>query len=430
MKGTVTGKLRFLAAVTALASLLSFFTVFGDSYNDERFEVYSNMNSNRSGALYIVPNLYRQDAAYPYVKTFPLVVSGGVEYVPISMFSLYSYITVTYSKISDNFYIQNTKTNEYLAFDVTRGIAEMSGGKTMEMETRIYHRTRYIPARAVAQQMGLTCEAYDDTKRGIYAFRISDSNAAFSFSELLRQYLPSSHLPENNPPEQTDPPEITPETKPEVQPEVQPEKDPVLSVAQRQVCMMYELTCKDAAHNPADVLTNNGIRAGFSMSRDFILANTSSVRKMTVRGHALSVTLSAAETDSLTEENAKDALIDYLENANDALFAVTHRKTRICTVNDKIKQLFSSAEELENILSENGYVLFDETVGADYSKSAYSIHTELSGAVVNAFPENQRGLVKMIIPCSEKSRNIASNLSAFINKYPNFTALPANETMA
>lgn len=422
MKGTVTGKLRFLAAVTALASLLSFFTVFGDSYNDERFEVYSNMNTNRSGALYIVPNLFRQDAAYPYVKNFPVVVSGGIEYVPISMFSLFSYITVTYSKISDNFYIQNTKTDEYLSFNVAQGIAEMSGGRTMQMETRIYHRTRYIPAKAVAEKMGMKCEIYDDPVRGIYALRISDKNASYSFSDLLQQHLPSSYLQGNQPPENDD--------TPEKRPEIQPEKDPILSVAPRQVSMMYELICRNPDHSPLDTLTRNGIRAGFSMSRDFILANASSVRRMTVGRHALSVTLSSSEEESLTKENAKESLIKYLENANDALFTITHRKTRICTVSEKTKQLFDSQEELQDILFENGYVLFEANVSADTSKDAYSIHTQLSDGIVNAFPENQPGLVKIIIPCSEKSRNVASNLSAFINKYPNFAAVPANETMA
>jgi len=125
-----------------------------------------------------------------------------------------------------------------------------------------------------------------------------------------------------------------------------------------------------------------------------------------------------------------DLLIEYLENANDALFTITHRKTRICTVSEKTRRLFDSEKELQDILYENGYVLFEANVSADTSKDAYSIHTQLSDGIVNAFPENQPGLVKIIIPCSEKSRNVASNLSAFINKYPNFAAVPANETMA
>ena len=62
------------------------------SYNDERFEVYSNMNENKFGG-YKIPNLYRQDLAYSNHKTTPVVVTGGVAYVPLSLFLSFSYVS-------------------------------------------------------------------------------------------------------------------------------------------------------------------------------------------------------------------------------------------------------------------------------------------------------------------------------------------------
>ncbi len=425
MKGTVSRKLRFLAAVTALASLLSFSNVYGEYYNDEKFEVYSNMSGKSDGIMYIVPNLYRQDAAYPYVKDFPVVVTGGIEYVPISMFSLYSYINVTYSKVNDNFYMINTKTNEYLSFDVSQGIAATSHGDTLEMETRIFHRTRYIPARTVAQIMGVTCETYDDPKKGIYALRISDQNASYTFDALLRQYLPESYLPEKSD-------EVSSENPQDKPPSIEPEKetDPILSVANRQVAIMFEAGDENNTANTLKVITDYGMSAAFSVNRDYILSCPSDIRKIITGKHSFSVTLSEQEVQTVTKENAKEQVIAYLEEANEALYTVSHRKTRLCTLPESIIQLFESESELDKLLSDNGYVMFCANVIADNTKSAFSVYTELSQGVVNAYPKNKSGLVKMIIPCSSNSRSITANLAKFISNYPNFTAIGADETMA
>ncbi len=475
MKGTVSRKFRFIAAVTALASLLSFCNVNGEYYNDEKFEIYNNMNGNQDGVRYIVPNLYRQDSAYPYVKDFPVVVTEGVEYVPVSMFSLYSYIDVTYSKVTDNFYMINTKTNEYLSFDVNQGVAATSEGDTLDMETRIFHRTRYIPAKAVAEIMGVNCETYDDQDHGVYALRISDHNASHSFDSLLEQYLPESQMPSTSEPapapsqSTVTPSDSTPpssyqdqhtsyqppnnpvidtqypgpsassgnqqgqsQTKPSVEQQDKPQTnpDPILSVEKRQVAIMFEAETDKITSNVIKILTNNKISASFSVDRGFILSSSASIRKMISGKHSLSVTLSDEEVQSLTEENIKEQLPAYLEGANQALSAVCHRKTRLCTLPKNVIELFGSEDELNKILADNGYVLFDANVTADNTKNALAVYTELSQGIVNAYPKNKVGLVKMIIPCNDNSAGITENLAKFINKYPNFTATGANETMA
>ncbi len=477
MKGTVSRKFRFIAAVTALASLLSFCNVYGEYYNDEKFEIYNNMNGQQDGIRYIVPNLYRQDSAYPYVKDFPVVVTDGVEYVPVSMFSLYSYIDVTYSKVTDNFYMINTKTNEYLSFDVNQGVAATSEGDTLDMETRIFHRTRYIPAKAVADVMGVTCETYDDQDHGVYALRISDQNASYSFDSLLKQYLPESQMPESSTPQTSYTPEPTPtpptntvpptnsnppssyqelptpsvpsnvqQTQPKPKPsdeqqtqtqpkpsdeqQSEPNSDPILSVEKRQVAIMVEAGTNKNTAETIKILTGSKISAAFSVNREYILSSPSDIRKITTGGHSLSVTLSDEEAQAVTKENAKEQVLAYLEGANEALNAVCHRKTRICTLPENVTKLFESDDELDKLLADNGYVLFHANVTADNTKNAFSVYTELSQGIVNAYPKNKAGLVKMIIPCNDNIGSIVSNLVSFISKYPNFTAIGADETMA
>ena len=61
------------------------------------------MNENKFGG-YKIPNLYRQDLAYSNHKTTPVVVTGGVAYVPLSLFLSFSYVSVKYSDDENKFY--------------------------------------------------------------------------------------------------------------------------------------------------------------------------------------------------------------------------------------------------------------------------------------------------------------------------------------
>ena len=189
---------RFGALLASVCLAAGFLTLPSSQtlalYNDAVYDSYKNMNrsENASGAArYVVPNLYRQDASYTNVKSFPLVVSGGVSYVPLDIFALYSYLEVVYGKISYSFYINNTKNGHYIAFDIDNGTTTTDSGETLDIESKLFYRTYYVPAKEVCDVLGLNFEFYDNADDGICAARISDSKAKYTLTELVKMYSPT-----------------------------------------------------------------------------------------------------------------------------------------------------------------------------------------------------------------------------------------------
>lgn len=159
--------------------------------NDAKYDNYVNMHGNTTGhAKYIVPNLYRQDASYINVKTFPLVVNGSVEYFPLDIFALYPYLQVVYSKLTEGFYINNTKNNHYVAFDMETGTTTTHDSQLQDIGAKIFNRTYYVPAAEVCSILGMKFETYDDPINGIRAARISDDKAKMTLNQLVTVYSP------------------------------------------------------------------------------------------------------------------------------------------------------------------------------------------------------------------------------------------------
>ena len=191
-------------------------------YNDEKYANYVNMNQvNDTGhAKYIIPNLYRQDASYKNVKTFPLVVNNSTEYFPLDVFALYSYLEVVYSRIANEFYINNTRNGHFVAFDLDTGTTTTHDNQILEIQAQIFHRTHYVPAKAVCETLGMTFETYDDPANGVRAARISDSKAKYTLEELVKMYSPVKKEPVTQNPDTG----VTPDDK--NKPHVQEKPDP------------------------------------------------------------------------------------------------------------------------------------------------------------------------------------------------------------
>lgn len=132
------------------------------------------------------------------MKTFPLVVSGSVEYFPLDIFALYSYLEVVYGKLSYGFYINNTKNNHYVAFDLETGTTTTHDGGTLDIQAKLFYRTYYVPAKAVCDVLGMKFETYDSPEDGIRAARISDERAKNTLNELVAMYSPPKKEPDDN----------------------------------------------------------------------------------------------------------------------------------------------------------------------------------------------------------------------------------------
>ena len=407
-------------------------------YNDAKYDTYKNMgvDDNTGHARYIVPNLYRQDASYTNVKTFPLVVSGGVEYFPLDIFALYSYLEVVYGKLSYGFYINNTKNSHYVAFDLNTGTTTTYDGEYLDIEAKLFYRTYYVPAKVVCETLGMTFETYDDPAGGIRAARLSDAKAKYTLPELVTLYSPVKKEPEKEepvlpdpddvPPEQPDvtEPDTEPDKPPVVNPEPEPEPDPYESVAERRIYLTFE-DCPNANTEPIlDVLREYGAKAVFFLEKDKILAYPDVVRRMLTDGHAVGLYVSpqASAADVLTNEE----IGGLLAQTGEALRLVTKSQTRFVRMAPGFSEGLSQ-NGFAAFAKEHGYVLYDWSVEAqDASGRAAYAFEALRDAIVGPYP-GRAGTVYVRLGSYAATPGVVSRLLAFCGDYPRFSVTATDE---
>ncbi len=435
-----TSKLKRFAAMIFVSVLLFCSTANTyASYNDERFEVYINMN-NKVTKDYVIPNLYRQDTAYAYYKSFPVVVTGGVEYVPISAFSLFSYISVTYSKTSDNFYISNEKTKAYLSIDVTQNIAETNEGTIIDFPTKIFYQTRYIPARKTASVLGTVfCESYDNPKTGVYAFRIRDNAASLSFSGLLDRYVPGWYKEDPEPPEQPDPPETPDPPAPPTPPE---QTDPYVDIAKRD--MQFIFTDFNAQKLPEvlSTLKRYNQTVSFCLTYNDIYDNPEAVRTLYTSENPIILTLpetiydlSTGKTTAASPLNAQQVSYE-LDKANNALYSATKQKVRLCYIPDSLIEGMSDTQNRDHTrnnfkeqLKSYGYAaIFTNCTPPQSYDNPYTVYNRVLNCISSDFDPKTAKKCIFEISMTNRSDYICALIFEFIRKYPQFTSSGADIT--
>ena len=403
---------RFLAFFCIFTLLFSLVFTPSASDNDARFSSYSNMGENARRNENTVPNLFRQDKPYSGVDRFPLVVSGGVEYVPLSMFILYPYVEVNYSKTDDNFFLVNKKNNHYISFNVSEGIASTYDGDLIKMSTQIFNKTRYVPARTVAVVLGFVCENYDDPENGIYAFRVSDGRSSNTLAQLLAPYI-EEHLPKK----EQDAPNI--DQGPQVVP-VEPD-DPVEKIAPRRVSICYAGLSYKNMDMIMYILDAYRIKATLSFTADEIVSDPSLVRRVYVSGHGLALT---ANADGNTVSEYAQSFVSGLEKANTALKFVIKKKTRICTLPFDIPEDIKNSAEFVTAVENAGYTIFMPNTetgdGPFYSDSAYAVSRKIKNKITDGFDKETKAVVTALVWCSDKTQYYTADLANLVNKYSQF----------
>ena len=445
MIGTKHGK-KIAAACTAALLLLGIASsniAVQARVNDAKYDSYVNMNVTSTGhARYVVPNLYRGDAAYNNVKIYPLVVSGGVDYVPVDIFAQYSYLSVTYSRIGYGFYISNTRNGSYIAFDLDSGTTSTNALLNVDVKSELFYSTNYVPGAAVCNVLGIRFESYDDEVNGIRAARVSDASAAHTLSELVTMYSPVKRTePEKE--QTTDPKtdEQTPPTVPAVpdgtqisappeQPahseEKPPEKpqpvDPFEKLAARQVYLFADMTAGKDPDTMLRSLAVRGRRAVFLVSPEedadgqtqYAAAET--IRRVLTEGHLLCLTFDARDKDGIIREDAD--IIAGLERKNTLLAAYCRRKTRyVYTARDRNTLIENGTADA---LAAHGFVLLPPLTPFNTGTPAKTIADNIRGAQ----PMTAR-TVGICLPANGSY----DELFALFDKYPAFSVRVPDEFM-
>ena len=405
---------RFLAFFFALTLLFSFAVSPLASDNDARFASYINMGENAVKNNFAIPNLFRQDKVYSNVQKFPLVVQNGVEYVPLSMFILYSNVEISYSKTGESFFLVNNKNNSYISFNVEEGIASTHNGDLLKIPVAIFNKTRYIPARTVAQVLGFICESYDDPQNGIYVFRISDGRSSKTLAQILQPYLAELDGPGTDTP-----------TPPPVQ-----QEDPLDNVAPRRVSICYANASYRDITGILRTLDGYRMKASFSLTNEEILANINLVRDIYVSGHSVLVT---AKADGSTPEECGANFVKGLEEANASLLKVLKLKTRMCTLPLDLPKEISESEAFVNAVKKAGYVILKPNVetgdGPDYSGSAYNVSLKIKNKISSGFDIKETATVTALVWCSDKTKYYTADVGNYLNKYTQHTTRGMNEAL-
>lgn len=407
---------RLLAFFCVFALLFSSVFVPSASDNDARFDEYVNMGGNAIQNNYAIPNLFRQDGVYSNIQKFPLVVRGGVEYVPLSAFILYSYVEVNYSKTGENFFLVNNNNNHYVSFNVEQGVASTYDGDLIKLPVLIFNKTRYVPARTVAVVLGFSCETYDDKENGIYAFRIYDGKSKKTLPELLAPYI-EEYTAQIKPPEPPPPPPVV-------------QEDPFELMAPRRVAFCYANLGYAGIENVVTTLDAYGVTASFSVTKEDITQRNDLVRRIFVSGHNLLVTASA---DGNTPKECGENFVKGLEEANKELLKSLKRKTRMCTLPFGLDEKIAGDGEFVSVVENAGYVILRPNVqtgdGPDFAGTAYSISVKIKNKIKDGFDKDKQATVTVLAWCSDKTPYYTADVANLVNKYAKHSFCTMNEAM-
>lgn len=382
-------------------------------HNDPRYDNYKNMGGQGAiGQTYLVPNIYRQDAAYNNVKLFPLVVSNSVEYFPLDIFTQFNFLEVKNSELVYGFYINNKRNNHYVAVNLETGASSTHDNSNAGIDVHIFNRTYYLPAKAVCEALGLKFETYDDYIGGIRAARVSDGSSKSTLSDLIRQHSPSGE----------DTPII--EDQVGIYEPISPD-DPYASVAGRNIYLTFENSMNSNIYNILNVLEYKGAKATFFVGREGVLAYPDAVRRIIAEGHLVGIYINPY--DEVGELLTNEQIIQIADATNEVLSLVAKTSTRIIRTSVGATSLLEK-QLFEESAREAGYTLYGWTaIAQDYSgKSANAICSELLKSIIGK-NQNVRQTSYVTFGSYRQTASVLKYLLDFCSRYRQFNVLTYNE---
>ena len=405
--------LRFIAFFSALVLLFCVNFTPVASYNDAKYDNYINLGQKGAENNYAIPHLFRQDAPYGYMDSYPMIIKNSVEYVPLSLFILYPYVEVSYSNKNENFFLENNNNQNYVSFDVANGLASTYDGDLLKMNTYVFNKIRYVPARTVCIMLGFTYEYYDDPVKGIYSFRISDGRSKKTLEDLLQPYLPKQEEKVELPPPE---------------PEIVVEEDPIKKIAKRNVALCFKGFGTTNKEDLLKTLSAYRIKAAFALEKEDIVNNPSLVRSALVNRHMLYVT---SKAQGETPELYAKSFVDGLESANDALKFVIKRKTRMCLLPEDIPDDVKMDNDFLKVVYDAGYIVFDPNThtsdSSTYNGSAYTVSRQIKNAITEKYDKTKEANISVVIYAKQNSTYTVADVASFVNNYEQFGFVAADE---
>ncbi len=381
----------------AIFSAAVFFTPGSALYNDITYENYSNLVLNSS-----VPNLFRNDAVYSSYKSYPPIISDGIEYVPLELFYGLSGVKISFSDDNSNFYIQNKTSNRFISFSINGGYAVTDANKVHEVNVPFYHGTHYVPLRVVCASTGIGCDSYNDGENKIYVIKVYVTEG-LSAKELIKIHAPGVYAsaPEENDSEQDNP-------------DVPPVHDNVPEdFGRRNLHLAFVGSGFMNAPRIVDTLSANRIGAAFFVTAEEILQYPDNVRKVYTAGHTIGIAFS----ESAQELCAEGGIEECIMRAENALYEVLKTRTRLVCLPDADARVYQDGKVTERLEAMGlRAVSFNFDAKADVLGSAASSASLTEGIKnLEAVRRTTNAFIKLSM--SEASRLVCNNLVALSQKH-------------
>jgi|GEM_PF-1075836 Predicted xylanase/chitin deacetylase len=412
-------------------------------YNDEKFNDYENMRDKGGSVKYTVPNLFREDIPFPNVQKYPLVVQGGINYVPLEMFFYFSNITLNTDLAGGNFYISNDKTGAYISSNVKTDVVATHLKRTITLPTRIFYSTRYVPAKDVCAIIGLTCEVYDNPTDGVYVLRISDSSAKYDFSELIKMYSPVKVV-EPTPSNNVTTPPVTVQPTPDNPPATEPpattrpvtggspgkvETKPIEYDA-RTIYLTFENLPNENTGKILDLLAKYNLKATFFCEGNKMLQYPELVRRIVAEGHSIGI--HSMDHNSEFIESSPENFLSDIQKTNEVLSLLTKRKTRLYRAPEGLKNTLRTDSRWKDAAAAAGMCVWDWNINSyDYYKGENTT-AKIYNRVVNSLSSlnDSHGTTVAAIRFHSEKETISAleKLLPFLKSIKSYTTKAIDET--
>ncbi len=134
-----------------------------------------------------VPSIFVGDEEWYRDAIAPLITRGGRDYIPVEVFGMFDYITVTTPR-ENNILVHNTTTGEYISVLFGNRSAAVNGTIVSSIGVFMEGEIYYVDALAVAEAVGLRFESISSGE-GTRTVRILDDDASYTLNELISPFF-------------------------------------------------------------------------------------------------------------------------------------------------------------------------------------------------------------------------------------------------
>ena len=332
------------------------------------------------------PTMFVNDEPWYNESVYPWKMIDNQYYVPVSMFSGLSSVTIFYYPQSNSTvitykenYISIDNQNSENAYSESLGVFKM---KTMYFGPENNLQMLYVPAETVCKIFGFSFET--NAKKN--AVRIYDSSAKRKFSEILEEYNPIINGQDTT---QATPGPDTPKYT-------------------KIVYLTFEDAPGEYMDEIVDLLNKNGYKGTFFLNGNEMLENAETVRKAIASGHSIGLHTMTQDEEAFAADSS--VFLREIEEQNDLLYRVFKIKTRLIrTPEGSSSKTFKISNDLASQIYSKGYSIFNWD--RDTKDLTASAKTAANNAI-NAIDRNASTIIRF--HCEETSYNALKTVINYI----------------